>query len=329
MLAAFATSGDADDPLSALAVGEIEQPRSPDGWVEVELRATALNHHDIWSLRGIGLGPERLPMILGCDAAGVDPDGNEVIVHAVISDPASAVDETVDPARTLLSELHPGTLAERVSVPRRNLVPKPPTMSWEEAACLPTAYLTAYRMLFTKAQVSPGETVLIQGAAGGLATASIILAVLAGARVWVTGRTEAKRALALDLGAHQTFEPGDRLPERVDVVLDAVGAATWEHSMKALRPGGRLVVAGATSGHRPTEDLFRLFLKEIQVLGSTMGSREELVRLARMLDVAKARPVIDRVLPLEAAADAFAAMIAGEIQGKIVLLPGGIETKER
>ncbi len=307
MLAAFATAGDVEDPLSALAVGEIEQPRSPDGWVEVELRAASLNHHDIWSLRG----------------------SNEVIVHAVISDPGSGVDETIDPARTLLSELHPGTLAERVSVPRRNLVPKPPAMSWEEAACLPTAYLTAYRMLFTKARVLPGETVLIQGAGGGLSTASIILARLAGARVWVCGRTEAKRALARELGADQTFEPDERLPERVDVVLDAVGEATWNHSMKSLRPGGRLVVAGATSGHRPAADLFRLFLKEIQVLGSTMGSREELIRLARMLDVAKVRPAIDRVLPLEAAADAFAAMVDGEVQGKIVLLPGGTETKER
>src|SRR6201995_3624237 len=119
MLAAFATSGDAADPLSALVVGEIEEPRSPGGWVEVELRATALNHHDVLSLRGIGLAPERLPMILGCDAAGVDPDGNEVIVHAVISDPASAVDEPIDPARTLLSEIPPGPLTGRGSAFRR------------------------------------------------------------------------------------------------------------------------------------------------------------------------------------------------------------------
>lgn len=329
MLAAFATSGNVDDPLSALAVDEIEPPAPPDGWVEVEVRAATLNHHDIWSLRGIGLGSERLPMILGCDAAGVDPEGNEVVLHAVISDPSSGLDETVDPARTLLSELHPGTLAQRVSVPRRNLVPKPAHLSWEEAACLPTAYLTAYRMLFTKARVKPGETVLIQGAGGGLSTAAVLLARLSGARVWVTGRTEAKRAFALELGAHETFQVGARLPERVDVVLDAVGAATWDHSMKSLRIGGRLVVAGATSGPGPTEDLFRLFLREIQVLGSTMGSRDELARLGRLLEVAKARPVIDRVLPLEAAADAFAAMLEGEVQGKIVLLPGDTETEKR
>src|SRR6201999_2519323 len=293
MFAVSAVRIDAEDPLHGLELGEVPDPKVPDGWTTVSVRAAALNHHDLFSLRGVGLSADQLPMILGCDAAGIDEDGHEVVVHAVIGDPdAGNGDETLDPRRSLLSERYPGTLAQKVAVPRRNLVPKPPAMSWEEAACLPTAYLTAYRMLFTKAQVLPGETVLIQGAAGGLSTAAIILAGLAGTRVWVTGRTEAKRALALELGADQTFQPGDRLPERVDVVLDAVGAATWEHSMKALRPGGRLVVAGATSGHRPTEDLFRLFLKEIQVLGSTMGTREELPRLVRLLQTSGARPVI-------------------------------------
>jgi NADPH:quinone reductase-like Zn-dependent oxidoreductase len=328
MFAAFASTANPDDPLSALTVGETDRPEPPAGWVDVEVRAASLNHHDIWSLRGIGLRADRLPMILGCDAAGVDPEGNEVIVHSVIGDPASKVEETIDPSRTLLSELYPGTLAERVSVPARNLVPKPAGLTWAEAACLPTAYLTAYRMLFGKARIVPGETVLIQGAGGGLSTAAVILARLGGVRVWVTGRTERKRAFALEVGAHDTFETGARLPERVDVVLEAVGEATWDHSMKALRPGGRLIVAGATTGATPGVDLFRLFFKEIQVLGSTMGSREELIRLVRLLDTTKARPVIDRVLPLEAADEAFAAMISGEVQGKTVLTPGS-DQRER
>ena len=129
---------------------ERPEPEPPAGWVTVKVTAASLNHHDLWSLRGVGLPAERLPMILGCDAAGVDPDGNEVLVHAVIGSEGWSGDETLDPKRTLLSELHQGTLAERVMVPRRNLVPKPAELSFEQAACLPTAWLTAYRMLFTR-----------------------------------------------------------------------------------------------------------------------------------------------------------------------------------
>ena len=135
----------------------------------VDVRAAALNHHDLWSLRGVGLPEDRLPMILGCDAAGTDEDGNEVLVHSVITSDDWRDDETLDPRRTLLSEVHPGTLAERVAVPRRNLIPKPDGMSVEHATCLPTAWLTAYRMLFTRGEVVPGMTILVQGAAGGVA----------------------------------------------------------------------------------------------------------------------------------------------------------------
>src|SRR5262245_25222406 len=127
------------------------EPEPPDGWTTVTVKATSLNHHDLWSLRGVGLGEEQLPRILGRDAAGLDEDGNEVIVHAVIASPGWRGDETLDPKRSLLSERHPGTFAERVAVPRHNLVPKPPELSFEQAACLPTAWLTAYRMLFTNA----------------------------------------------------------------------------------------------------------------------------------------------------------------------------------
>src|SRR5690625_3462466 len=156
MFAAFASSIDADDPLTGLTLGDRPEPDPVDGWTTVTVRAAALNHHDLWSLRGVGLDESRLPMILGCDAAGVDEHGNEVVVHAVISDPDWRDDETLDPKRSLLSEKYPGTLAQRVAVPRRNLVPKPASITFEQAACLPTAWLTAYRMLFTQAQVVPG-----------------------------------------------------------------------------------------------------------------------------------------------------------------------------
>jgi NADPH:quinone reductase-like Zn-dependent oxidoreductase len=319
VFAVYATRIDADDPLSALELGERPEPEVPAGWTTVSVRAASLNHHDLWSLRGVGLPEERLPMILGCDAAGVDEDGREVIVHAVISDESWRGDETFDPRRSLLSERFPGTFAERVAVPRRNLVAKPPELSFAEAACLPTAWLTAYRMLFTRASVSPGATVLVQGAGGGVATALIVLARAAGLRVWATSRSEAKRERALSLGADAVFEPGARLPERVDAVLETVGAATWDHSLKALKPGGTLVISGATSGADPPASLNRIFFLQLSVVGSTMGTRDELDRLVRLCVERDVRPLIESELPMTGARDAFAALAGGDVFGKLVL----------
>ncbi len=320
MLAAYAARISSGDPLAGLVVGERPEPSTPDGWAVVHVKAAALNHHDVWSLRGVGLAEGRLPMILGCDAAGVDDQGNDVVVHAVISDPDWVGDETLDPKRSLLSELHQGTLAERVVVPRRNLVPKPESLSFEEAACLPTAWLTAYRMLFTQGRLKPGDSVLIQGAGGGVSTALITLARAAGLRVLVTSRDESKRARALELGAQVALEAGARLPARVDAVMETVGAATWSHSVKSLRPGGTLVISGTTSGPAPANaELTRIFFLQLRVQGSTMGTREELEQLIGLLDVSGARPLIDRVLSLDQAGAGFAAMIAGDLFGKVVL----------
>lgn len=319
MLAAYAARISRDDPLSALEVGDRPEPTAPDGWVTVTVKAAALNHHDLWSLRGVGLGEDQLPMVLGCDAAGIDADGNEVVVHAVVGDPdAGAGDETLDPRRSLLSEKHDGTFAEQVAVPRRNVVPKPAELSMQEAACLPTAWLTAYRMLFTKSGLRPGDTVLVQGAGGGVATAAISLARAAGLRVWATSRTEDKRKRALDLGAHDVFESGARLPERVDGVLESVGEATWSHSLKSLRPGGRIVVCGATTGFNPSADLARVFFTQLDVVGSTMGTRDELRRLIGFLVATGVRPVIDSVHPLAEAKAGFARMADEAVFGKVV-----------
>jgi len=257
-------------------------------------------------------------MILGCDAAGVDEDGNEVVVHAVISDPDWRGDETLDPKRSLLSEHHQGTFAERVAVPRRNLVPKPPDLSFEEAACLPTAWLTAYRMLFTRARVVPGATVLVQGAGGGVASALIALGRAAGVRMWATSRSEEKRARAMELGAEQAFEPGARLPERVDAVMETVGEATWSHSVKSLKPGGTVVVSGATTGFGPPAELNRVFFLQLSVVGSTMGTRDELGRLVRFCIESGVRPVISATYALSDARSGFEAMLAGELFGKVV-----------
>ncbi len=323
MLAAYAARTDRDDPLSALVVGELEPPATPPDWVEVEVRAAALNQHDVWSLRGVGLPDDRLPMILGCDASGVTADGRAVIVHAVINDPAfSGPDSTFDPARSLLSERHPGTLATRVRVPAGNLVDLPDGLSFTEAACLPTAWLTAYRMLFVASGLQPGDTVLVQGAGGGVATALISLGRSAGFRVWVTARDEARGERALTLGADRVFPSGARLPERVDAVMETVGAATWSHSINALRPGGTVVISGTTSGAEPSRaELTKIFFKPLRVIGSTMGTRDELAALVRLLVTTGVRPVIDRVLPLTAAADGLAALASGQVFGKVVLEP--------
>src|ERR687889_1437056 len=216
MFAVYADSFSSDDPLSGLRLGERPDPVAESGWTTIDVKATALNHHDLWSLRGVGLREEALPMVLGCDAAGVDEDGTEVVVHAVVSDPSWTGDETLDPRRSLLSERFQGTFADKVVVPRRNVVPKPASMSFEEAACLPTAWLTAYRMLFTQGGLKAGDTVLVQGAGGGVATALIILARAAGLKVLATSRDEGKRARALEIGAHEVFESGERLPVTVD-----------------------------------------------------------------------------------------------------------------
>lgn len=319
MLAVYAARQSSDDPLSGLEVGDLPEPQAPDGWVTVDVRTAALNHHDVWSLRGVGLPADRLPMILGCDAAGTDADGNEVIVHAVVPSAGWTGDETLDPRRSLLSEVHQGTLAEKVVVPARNVIPKPAELSWEQAACLPTAWLTAYRMLFTNGRVQPGDTVLVQGAAGGVATALVQLGSAAGLRMWVTSRDESKGAAAVELGAAQAFSSGERLPERVDAVMETVGAATWSHSVKSLRPGGRIVISGATSGDAPAKaELTTIFFKQLQVVGSTMGTREELQRLARFVVARGIAPRIDRVLPLADAREGFAAMVEGSVDGKVV-----------
>lgn len=319
MLAVYADRFSSDDPLSALQVGERPDPEVPDGWTTVTVKAASLNHHDLFSLRGVGLREESLPMILGCDAAGYDEDGNEVVVHAVISDPSWTGDETLDPRRSLLSERYQGTFADRVAVPRGNVVPKPTSLSFEEAACLPTAWLTAYRMLFTRGGLHAGETVLVQGAGGGVATAAIVLGRAAGLRVLVTSRDEAKRARALELGAHEAFESGARLPVKVDAVMETVGRATWSHSIRSLRPGGRIVISGTTSGPRLDDaELTRIFFLQLSVIGSTMGTRDELAGLVAMMDATGVRPLIDRTLPMTQAPAGFAAMLEGEQFGKIV-----------
>jgi NADPH:quinone reductase-like Zn-dependent oxidoreductase len=312
MRAAFASAAKPDDPLSALTVGELAVEDPPDGWATIDVRASSLNHHEIWSLRGVGLPADRLPMILGCDAAGVDAEGNEVVVYPVVPD------DTDPRGLSLLSERYPGTLAERVSVPKENLIAKPEGLSFLDAACLPTAWLTAYHMLTSRGRVDEAESVLVQGAGGGVATAAVILARAMDKRVYATSREAWKRERVTELGA-TAVEPGARLPERVDVVIESVGAPTFDHSMKSSKPGARIVVCGATGGHQATVDLRRVFAMRLEILGATMGTAAELGALLDLVASRGIRPVIDSTYGFTAVADAFARLNSGEVFGKVAI----------
>ncbi|MFJ8014495.1 zinc-binding dehydrogenase [Streptomyces sp. NPDC096339] len=317
MFAAYAAEIGLRQPLQGLRLGDLPAPRARTGWSRVTVRAASLNHHDLWSLRGVGLSTDRLPMILGTDAAGVDEDGNEVVIHPVVGLTSHGL--APGEPRSILTEKYQGTFAEQVTVPTWNIVPKPPELSFAEAACLPTAWLTAYRMLFTQARVRPGDSVLVQGAGGGVATAAIALGTAAGLRVYATSRDEHKRERALDLGAAEALEPGARLPHRVDAVIETVGAATWSHSVKSLRTGGTLVISGATSGDRPTRaELTDIFHRELTVVGSTVATKDELTALLSFCATTGTRPTIDRILPLDQAHEGFARMESGSHFGKIV-----------
>ncbi|AXI77282.1 zinc-binding dehydrogenase [Peterkaempfera bronchialis] len=319
MYAVVAERSVPDDPLAGLRTGDWPEPQQREGWATVSVRATALNHHDLWTLRGVAVLPGQLPVVLGSDAAGVDESGNEVIVYPVIGDPlAGGGDETRDPAVRFLSVQQPGTFAEQVAVPRRCLVPKPPEIGFTDAACLPGAWLTAYRMLFEKSGAEPGSVVLVQGAGGGVGTALVSLGRAAGYRVWAVSRSPDKRRRLEEIGAELVLAPGARLPHKVDAVLDTVGERTWAHSLRALRTGGRLVVSGATTGGFPPADLGRIFANQLSVVGSTMGTADQLARLAAFCVRAGIRPVVDRVLPLSSVRTGLAALESGEVFGKIV-----------
>jgi NADPH:quinone reductase-like Zn-dependent oxidoreductase len=321
MFAVYASGPSPEDPLASLVVGERPAPVPQPGWVPVTVAAASLNMHDVWTLRGVGIAADSFPMILGCDGAGVLADGTEVVIHSIVNAPDWRGDETLDPQRTLLTEKHQGTFADVVLVPEGNAVAKPPGLSTVHAAVMGTAWLTAYRMLFVKSGLRPGQRMLVQGASGGVSTALIQLGRAAGMTVWVTGRTEEKRALAVRLGAHEVFESGARLPARVDGVFETVGEATWAHSMRAVSPGGVIVCSGATSGPHADADLQRLFFLQIRVEGSTMGTRRELIDLLAFVESSGIEPQVGLVLPLERAEEGFQAMLSGATSGKIVFTP--------
>jgi NADPH:quinone reductase-like Zn-dependent oxidoreductase len=313
MIAAYAEKLGLPDFLDGLVVGDYRDPEPPVGWVVADVKAASLNPHDTWTLKGqIGF-PFEPPVILGCDGAGLAPDGREVVFYPVIPGGEGL---------RMLTDGVDGTFAPQVALPAANLVPKPANLSFEEAAGLGTAWLTAYRMLFTKAQLKPGERLLVQGASGGVSTAAIMLAAHAGAHVTVTSRKEAALERARELGAHDGALSGGRLAKRVDVVLETVGESTWAHSMKSLNQGGRIVVAGATTGANPSADLNRLFYREITVLGSAMGTLDEFKTLCAFVEHADLHPPVSQVFDgVDHVRDAMRILEAGEQFGKLVIRP--------
>lgn len=349
VLAVRAARYGGDHPLDNLEVVDIEEAAPGAGEVLVGVRAASLNHHDLWTLRGVGSRPLEEPQVLGCDAAGVvlaygdaeqprgtPPLGSGVVVHSVMTcghcAACSRGDELRCAAVGLLSEPpYPGTLAQTLVVPVANVLLLPDSVDAVTAACLPTAYLTAYRMMFTRAGLRPGQRVLVQGTTGGVASAAILLGSAAGLTVYATSRDEAKRATALELGATAAFGTDrDALKQvlrasggGVDVVLDTVGEATFDFSLRALLPGGTVVVSGTTTGPNPPAQLNRIFWRQLTVAGSTMGTREELGRVIELCATGRLHPLVDSTRPLSEAREAFAVLAGGEHRGKLVLVPPG------
>jgi NADPH:quinone reductase-like Zn-dependent oxidoreductase len=310
--AAYVAKPNRSDPASAVVVGDVPEPAADTG-TTVDIVAAALNMHDVWLLRGIGVSS--LPLVLGSDAAGATADGRAVVVYPVVPPPAHK--PAIVEHGILLNDIGRGVLAERAIVAEDALVDKPDHLSFEAAASLPTAWLTAYRMLFTKAKLQPGQVVLVQGAGGGVSTAAVMLAKTAGAEVVVSSRSVDKRERAIALGADAAIASGARVPDLVDVVVETVGPATWSHSTKSVRAGGTVVVCGGSTGFVAELDLPRLFAREIRVLGSTMGTLEEFRDLVALVDKHRLEPVVDSVVDIDDTAEQFRRLIDGAAFGKL------------
>jgi NADPH:quinone reductase-like Zn-dependent oxidoreductase len=320
MFAVYATHAAPDDPLTALKLGERPEPDVPAGWVGVKVSHASLNRHDLFTLRGLSGHPEDItyPIILGNDAAGILDDGTPVVIYPLMGSDDWRGDETLDPGWHIPSEFVHGTFADYAVVPRRNAIPLPETLSALHASVLGTAWLTAYRALFTRSGLRAGETVLIQGATGGMATALTQLGRAAGFEVWVTSRSEEGRTRALALGAHRSFACDEALPRKVRAVIDNVGADSWAHSMSSLARGGTLVTVGGTTGFEVALNLLPVFADQLTITGSIMGTLEDMENMVRLIARARIEPEIGVILPMERAEEGFRAMWEGRTRGKTV-----------
>jgi NADPH:quinone reductase-like Zn-dependent oxidoreductase len=339
-----ATGGDFLDHLKIADVPDAPVPQA--GEVRIAIRAAALNHLDLFVAAGMPGSPLRLPHIMGADGAGVVESvgpgvtgirpGDRVLLNPGISDYTCefcrAGEHSLCVAYKLLGEHLPGTMAGLVTVPVTNVALVPvlsPELSWAEAAAFSLVTLTAWRMLVTRARVKAGETVLVWGIGGGVSLAALRIAKLRGARVVVTSSSDAKLQQARRLGADVTLNYGTQkvaqevraLTDKrgVDVVVENVGAASWDDSLRCLARGGRLVTCGATTGPQVTLDLRRLFWHHWSILGSTMGNAAEYAAIVRLLGQGQLRPIVDRVYPLPEARSAYERLAKGEQLGKVVV----------
>jgi NADPH:quinone reductase-like Zn-dependent oxidoreductase len=319
-----------DDSPGSYRWGDIDLPELAADDVRIKVVASALNHMDLWVTRGAPRPP--LPHVPGCDVAGIVTEigsnvtnvevGDEVVVNPGVS----PIDEIVSwgnnspigPGFKIYGEHCWGGHATFAQAPARNVVARPAGRSWAECAAYPLAYLTAYRML-KRARLQAGETVLVVGIGSGVSCAALALALHFGAEVVVTSRSENKRVDALGMGARAAYDSAaDIWPVQADVVIESVGPATWNQSVRALKPGGRLVVCGSTSGPKAEINLPRLFFKQSEIIGSTMGSYQEFAEVTQL--IAAGVPItIDTTVPLDDYAAALERLEAGRQLGKIVL----------
>jgi zinc-binding alcohol dehydrogenase/oxidoreductase len=323
-----------DESPGAYRWGSIDVPELAADDVAIRVVASALNHMDLWVTRGAPKPP--LPHVPGCDVAGVVTAvgsdvttvavGDEVVVNPGVSSVADIEewgnDSPMGSSFMIYGEHCWGGHAETAIAPERNVRKRPASRSWAECAAFPLAYLTAYRML-RRARLKSGDTLLVVGIGSGVSCAALALGTMMGATVEVTSRSEDKQAQALEMGAaaaHDSAAP--KWSVQADVVVESVGPATWEQSVRSLKPGGRMVVCGSTSGPKVELTLPRLFFKQFEIIGSTMGSYQEFDEVLKLVD--DGLPVtIDQSFPLEGYEDALARLEHGEQLGKIVLTHEG------
>ncbi len=330
--------------LDRIKVDDIAEPVAGESQVVIEVRSAALNHLDIWVRKGRPGLELKMPHVLGSDASGVVVDtgrdthgvalGEEVILnpglHCGCCEYCFRGEHSLCSRFGIIGLSRPGTFAEKVAVPFYCVRPKPDYLDFNEAAALPLAYMTAWRMLMTRCRLQAGDTVLIHGIGGGVALAAMQLAKLAGADVIVTSSSDGKLSKAKEIGADFTinYTAVDDVAKHVrditggrgvDIAFDTVGAATWPVDFDAVRRGGKIVICGVTTGAAAETDLQALYWNQLTVMGSTMGSNEDFRRMVKAVSTAKLKPVIDSVLGLDDAGEATARMEAGDQFGKIVL----------